>query len=707
MADGGRDAAFCVITPSYEQGAFIERTILSVLGQDVGGLDAGLDYLVVDGGSRDGTVEILRRHEDRLRWISEPDGGQADAVNKGLAATRAELVGWLNSDDVYYPGALAKVRAFFAAHPEVDVVYGEAHHVDVDDAVIEPYPTEPWDPERLVERCFLCQPAVFFRRRVVERCGPLDARLHYCLDYEYWLRLARQGVRFAHLPEVLAGSRLYAANKTLGQRLRVHAEINGMLRRTLGRVPDRWLANHAHAATETTGLKREDSPRRFAIEVAVRTWAASLRWNHGVSRSLWRTTWGWILSRAGSACRPDGENRQAQPDLRSRRRPPALRIGFDVSQTGTAKAGCGYAADGLVQALAAIDDRNEYVLYPTFGDDYWDPEGPEATRRVERPSFRRGLTHPTQLAARDFWRRPPSDLEARLGHPDVVHSHNFFCPPGLERARLVYTLYDLSFLVHPEWTTEHNRRICFEGVFRASLWADMVLAISEATRRHFLETFPHYPEERTAVMPLASRFAGAAPVPRPPALSDLDPEGFWLNVGTVEPRKNPLRLLEAYAACRDATRPLVIAGGRGWLMDGFEHRIAELGLTRHVRLLGYVDDGALQWLYQNCFAFLYPSLFEGFGLPVVEALSQGAAVVTSDVTSLPEVAGEAALLVDPRDGDAITGAIERLAAEEELRAELRAKAPAQASRYSWRRTAETVLGCYERVVAMERFEQGA
>ncbi|HEX9734377.1 MAG TPA: glycosyltransferase family 2 protein, partial [Thermoanaerobaculia bacterium] len=250
MADGGRDAAFCVITPSYEQGAFIERTILSVLGQDAGGLAAGLDYLVVDGGSRDGTVEILRRHEDRLRWISEPDDGQADAVNKGLAATRAELVGWLNSDDVYYPGALAKVRAFFAAHPEVDVVYGEAHHVDVDDAVIEPYPTEPWDPERLVERCFLCQPAVFFRRRVVERCGPLDARLHYCLDYEYWLRLARQGVRFAHLPEVLAGSRLYAANKTLGQRLRVHAEINGMLRRTLGRVPDRWLANHAHAATE-------------------------------------------------------------------------------------------------------------------------------------------------------------------------------------------------------------------------------------------------------------------------------------------------------------------------------------------------------------------------------------------------------------------------------------------------------------------------
>jgi len=289
-------APFCVITPSFAQGRFIERTIRSVLDQDI----PGLDYFVVDGGSADQTIEILRRYRDRLRYVSEPDQGQTDAVNKGLRGTDAPLIGWLNSDDIYFPGALKTVTAFFAAHPEVDIAYGHAHHIDADDRFIEEYYTETWNFERLVEVCYLCQPAVFFRRRVVERFGVLDDSLRFCMDYEYWLRLGAGGAVFAHIPQVLAGSRLYAETKTLGQRVKVHAEINDMLKRHRGRVPDRWLSAYAHVEVEDRGIASADRPR-FVYHMVWRLLLASLRWNGWPGRPLLRMAAIWLRGALGQS----------------------------------------------------------------------------------------------------------------------------------------------------------------------------------------------------------------------------------------------------------------------------------------------------------------------------------------------------------------------------------------------------------------------
>jgi glycosyltransferase involved in cell wall biosynthesis len=278
-----------VITPSYNQGSFIERTIQSVLSQNL----AELDYVITDGGSTDETVRVLKKYEGRLRWVSEKDNGQADAVNKGIGMTGGAIIGWLNSDDIYYPGAVQTVQDFFAAHPAIDLVFGSANHIDEHDCILEPYPTEPWNVARLREVCFLCQPAVFFRRRVVERHGGLDTTLRYCMDYEYWLRLAHRGVNVARLPQVLAGSRLHAATKTLGARVQCHREINDMMRKHCGRVPERWLFNYAHTVLDENGVPRARQVR-FALGLSVVSCYASLRWNRGLSREVMRTTGQWV-----------------------------------------------------------------------------------------------------------------------------------------------------------------------------------------------------------------------------------------------------------------------------------------------------------------------------------------------------------------------------------------------------------------------------
>lgn len=269
-----------IVTPSFNQGRFIERTIRSVLTQEI----PDLEYIIADGGSTDKTVDILRQYESDLRWVSKKDNGQTDAVNKGIKATRGEIIGWLNSDDIYYPGALAAVLAFFEKHPEADVVYGDADHIDIDDGVIEPYYTEDWNYERLKEICFLCQPAVFFRRRLTERAGLLDDRLTYCMDYEYWLRLGAI-TPFARLRQKLAGSRIYKENKTLGSRVAVHMEINDMLRTRLSMVPSKWIYAYAHAVVDQRGYNRTNSMEnlKYVWRLIGVSLASLVRWSQDVS----------------------------------------------------------------------------------------------------------------------------------------------------------------------------------------------------------------------------------------------------------------------------------------------------------------------------------------------------------------------------------------------------------------------------------------
>ena len=373
-----------------------------------------------------------------------------------------------------------------------------------------------------------------------------------------------------------------------------------------------------------------------------------------------------------------------------------MRIAYDITQTGKDKAGCGYFAYSLIRALAEIDRQNEYLLLNSFGEFVWDVQASPASCGIHHANFRLG---PQYAAPQRFWHSPPQELDSALGNPDIVHSNNFFCPTGLHRARLIYTVYDLSFIDHPEWTTEANRTLCFEGIYHASLYADTILAISEYSRTHFLRMFPHYSPENVHVVYPASRYTYSADLRRPKKLPRQIVEGaFWLCVGTLEPRKNHLGLLQAYSLHKSRfgrVLPLVHAGGPGWLMHDFQDQIRRLDLQQDVILLGYVDDMTLQWLYQNCFAFVYPSHFEGFGLPVLEAMSLGAAVIASDTTSIPEIVADAGILVNPADVEQISNAMNEFAEDEKRVATLRSAARERSSLFSWKQAAKRTLKLYE------------
>lgn len=269
-----------VVVPSYNQAAYLEATLRSILDQST----PHVEIIVNDGGSNDGSVEILQRYQDRLTWSSGRDHGQTDAINKGLQAGTGDIVAYLNSDDVYLPGALATVVDYFNAHPDCLILYGRAHHLHADGSYMEDYPTRPWDYERLFESCFLCQPAVFWRRELHAQFGYFDERLHFGMDYEFWLRVGARE-RFHYLGGApLAGSRLHADTKTLSQRVPVHREILQVVRHH-ARTPRQtynWLRHLASLSAQDAGLVPSPDPSRHRLHVEayvanVRTIATEMR----------------------------------------------------------------------------------------------------------------------------------------------------------------------------------------------------------------------------------------------------------------------------------------------------------------------------------------------------------------------------------------------------------------------------------------------
>ncbi len=285
-------------------------------------------------------------------------------------------------------------------------------------------------------------------------------------------------------------------------------------------------------------------------------------------------------------------------------------------------------------------------------------------------------------------------VEMATGTVDVVHA-TAMAVPGC-RAPLVVTIHDLAFLRYPEHATRHGHRFFRRALELIVRHANLVLCSSEATASDCQAA--GIGAQRLRVVPLgaAGVRAGAAEVAEVRARLDL-PERFCLFVGTVEPRKNLPRLLEAYAGLEAASEvPLVVAGPAGWNED-IEPALAALG--DRVRRVGFVDAATLRALYAGASVFCYPSLFEGFGLPVLEAMAQATPVVTSAGTACAEVAGDAALLVDPLDAGAIREALAGLLADPAAAEALGRRGQDRSTSYTWEATARSTLEAYREVAA--------
>jgi glycosyltransferase involved in cell wall biosynthesis len=271
---------FCVVTPSYNTGRFIGACIDSVLEQK----GTEVEYIVMDGGSTDGTVDVLRSYGDRLKWVSAKDKGQSDAINRGFAVTGKgepdEVLAWLNSDDTYSPGAFAHVAEIFAKNPQVDVVYGGATYIDARDKHIAAcVHIEPYSKQRLLYYSdFIVQPTTFFRRRAFDAVGRIRESTHWIMDYELWIRFAQQGFRFEHTPRVLAHFRWLSDNKTATGGIKRLEEVDRILA-TLG------LPTPAYLELERCNILAKHA----AVDIAKLRWGEALAKIGSIFRTLRRS----------------------------------------------------------------------------------------------------------------------------------------------------------------------------------------------------------------------------------------------------------------------------------------------------------------------------------------------------------------------------------------------------------------------------------
>ncbi|HUS08832.1 MAG TPA: glycosyltransferase family 1 protein [Pyrinomonadaceae bacterium] len=369
-----------------------------------------------------------------------------------------------------------------------------------------------------------------------------------------------------------------------------------------------------------------------------------------------------------------------------------MRIAIDAHSVGTGLGGNESYATNLIEALAEIDTDNSYTLYVTRR---------EAIERFSNrwPNFdvRATLPHTPLI-------RIPLILSAELRRNPVDVLHVQFTAPPLSPCPAVVSIHDLSFEHLPQTFKWRSRKQLRITVRRSAREASQVIALSEYARKDIVDTYRLPPEKVTAI-PLAAA-AHFRPIRNDEELQRVRQtygiEGeYILSVGAIQPRKNLSRLVAAYSRLRRTTREgnlpkLVLVGKCAWLYQETLRTIKELQVSDSVILTGYVPEIDLTVLYSGALCFVYPSYFEGFGLPPLEAMKCGAPVIVGNRTSLPEVVGDAGILVDPFNADAIAEAMDKVISDSNLRAHLSVKGLARAKLFDWRETARQTLAVYRK-----------
>jgi len=374
-----------------------------------------------------------------------------------------------------------------------------------------------------------------------------------------------------------------------------------------------------------------------------------------------------------------------------------VHFGLDYTAAIRQGAGIGRLTRGLVQGLSRIDAENRYSLIV---------KGPAPL--LDLPANFRTCRLPFgERASHIIWHRLglPLPVDLFTGPLDLFHSPDYLLPPVRKGARVI-TIHDLTFLVVPQYAEPNLARYLAGALPKSAERATLIMADSETTRQDIISHLRLPPEKVEVVY--AGIDESFSPVTDEAVLgrvkTRLGFDGpFILNVGTLEPRKNLDGLIKAFYLLRkEQSLPhrLLLGGGRGWLYEGIFRLVQELGLRDEVSFLGYVAEEDLPALLSLASVFVYPSFYEGFGLPPLEAMACGTPVVASSAPCLPEVLGDAALLVDPNDHVVLAQAILRSIEDSELRRSLLAKGSAQAAQYTWTASARRALSIYRRAVEL-------
>jgi len=367
-----------------------------------------------------------------------------------------------------------------------------------------------------------------------------------------------------------------------------------------------------------------------------------------------------------------------------------MRIGIDARLVYYSQAGIGQYILNLARWLAQIDGANEYVLLQSRKD---------KTTIIEQANFRRASLW-TPSHHRFEQRMLPAEI-ARLGL-DVLHSPDFI-PPFRASCRMVITVHDLAFLFYPHFLTRESARY-YGQIDQAVHQADHIIADSKSTRQDILRMLGVPPDKVSVVYLAANPLYRPVPLARARqrAAEKFGLSGdFILFVSTIEPRKNLPTLLKAYRQLLDAYKidvELAVVGKKGWLYGEIPSLVEELQLADRARFLGRVSDDDLLYLYNAAGVLAHPALYEGFGLPPLEAMACGTPVIVSNASSLPEVVSDAGLLVNPKNVDAWAAALWRVFADDALRDELSQRALARSGYFSWERTARQTLEIYKKAV---------
>jgi alpha-1,3-rhamnosyl/mannosyltransferase len=375
-----------------------------------------------------------------------------------------------------------------------------------------------------------------------------------------------------------------------------------------------------------------------------------------------------------------------------------MKIAIDGYPLVPPRAGIGQYTYHLIKALARVGPVHEYVvMYPRLTRSLRMREAPifaEKCVRVVSEGRFRALRLRVQ---RKLGIGTP--VERSIGSFDVYHATNYVFTHAVKRARRVVTIHDMTVVLFPEWHPRARVKSMTYEIARSLEIADHILADSAATRDDIIKHFS-VRSERISVIPLAAdesfRPLPAAEIQQVLSAWGLVPDGYLLFMGTIEPRKNLPRLLQAVELAGSRIGPLVIVGADGWGSDEVARHVEKLQRAGSLSYLGYVPDNVRPALINGARAFVYPSLYEGFGLPVLEAMACGVPVLASNVTSLPEVVGNAGLLIDPCDVDVIARGMVRLWQDEALRDELSVRGLERARGFSWERTASQTLSAYAR-----------